>query len=97
MDAITPRVPHELDFHNFDELADFLAYDGEAHDPLAHSVANDLVPLRAERVTSYAGAPGALVQCPVCGIGGKRVFCWVEYFCEACGYANTEPRSATGE
>ena len=92
MDALVLRETDELDFYSFDELADFLDEESQERDALTHPLADDLVPYRGERVVAYAGTPGAYVSCPGCGIGGKRVGEWGGYFCEACGYANTEER-----
>ena len=92
MNAISLRGCDALDFQDFDSLADALD-DAEVElDAFEHALSDDLVPYRRQRVTSYAGSPGAFVSCPHCGIGGRRVDRWGGYFCESCGFTNTEER-----
>jgi hypothetical protein len=85
----------ELDFESFDALAKAVDDAAVALDASDDSLSDDLVPYRRHRVISYAGSPGATVCCPACGIGGKRVDEWGAYFCEACGFTNTEERSTS--
>lgn len=92
MNAISLGDYRELDFEDFDSLAEALDDAAVDLDAFEHPLSDDLVPYRPRRVISYAGSPGASVSCPRCGLGGKRVDGWGAYFCEACGYTNTEER-----
>jgi hypothetical protein len=79
---------------NVDEMDAILAAIENAEvdvDAFQHPLADALTPYRSERVVDYAGSPGAWVSCPNCGIDGKSVDSWGAYWCENCGYTNTEP------
>lgn len=92
MDAISMGGCRELDFDDFDSLAESLDNAALELDAFEHALSDDLGPYRRQRVISYAGSPGAFVSCPHCGIGGKRVDGTGAYFCESCGFTNTEDR-----
>lgn len=94
MNAISRGGSRGLDFEDFDSLAEALDDATLELDALDHALSDDLGPFRRHRVTSYVGSPGAFVSCPACGIGGKRVDASGAYFCESCGFSNTEERPA---